>query len=245
MQNLRGTYVHRGDVVRRTRRVKQTLLVLGFCVATGVIAASREPATVNAEAPAPKTDKGAFFITPGEARRLQSELASARGELDLVKAQFDRANRIIDYSRRYNIGAGMASSIFDAALGEGIDPDLAFRLVRLESEFNPRAKSPVGAIGLTQLMPSTARLYKKGVTVNDLYDRDTNLKIGFKYLRNLMKLYNGNVELALVAYNRGEDAVDNARREGRDPRNGYEKKVMGNYKGRGIVQQSQQSPEKQ
>ena len=239
MQNLRGTYVHRGDVIRRTRRIKQSLLLLGFCVATGVIAASREPATVNAE-PTPKTEKGAFFITPSEARKLQSELATARGELDMMKAQFDRANRIIDYSKRYNIGAGMASSIFDIALAQGIDPDLAFRLVRLESEFNPRAKSPVGAIGLTQLMPSTATQYQKGVTVDDLYDRDTNLRIGFKYLRNLMRLYKGNVELALVAYNRGEDAVDAARRAGIDPRNGYEKKVMGNYKGAGIIQQSQQ-----
>ena len=238
MQNLRGTYVHRGDAIRRARRVKQTLLVLGFFAATGVIAASREPATVNAE-PTPKAERNAFFISPGEARKLQNELANARGELDLVKAQFDRANKILEYSRRYDIRASLASSIFDAALGEGIDPDLAFRLVRLESEFNPRAKSPVGAIGLTQLMPSTARFYQKGVTVDDLYDSDTNLKIGFRYLRNLMRLYNGNIELALVAYNRGEEKVDDARREGRDPRNGYEKKVMGNYKGSGIIQQSQ------
>jgi hypothetical protein len=240
MQNLRGTYVHRGDVVRRTRRVKQSLLVLGFCVATGVIAASREPATVNA-APAAKTEKSAFFITPSEARRLQNELATTRGELDMVKAQFDRANRIIDYSRRYDIRASMASSIFDIALSEGIDPDLAFRLVRLESEFNPRAKSPVGAIGLTQLMPSTARLYQKGVTVDDLYHPETNLRIGFRYLRNLMKLYRNNIEVALVAYNRGEDAVDADRRAGRDPRNGYQKKVMGNYRGAGIIQQGQQN----
>src|SRR4051812_6315684 len=150
MRNLRGTYVHRGDVIRRTRRVKQTLLVLGFCVATGVIAASREPATVNAE-PAPKVDKGSFFITPGEARKLQNDLASARGELDMVRAQYERANGIIGYSNRYRIGAGLATSIMDAAYAEGIDPELAFRLVRLESEFNPRAKSHVGAIGLTQL----------------------------------------------------------------------------------------------
>lgn len=238
MHNLRGTYVHRGDAIRRARRVKQALLVLGFCVATGVVAASREPATVNAE-PTPKTERNAFFITPGEARKLQNELASTQGELDMVKAQFDRATRIIDYSKRYDIGAGMSQSIFDIALAEGIDPDLAFRLVRLESEFNPRAKSSVGAIGLTQLMPSTARLYQKDVTVTDLYDRDTNLRIGFKYLRNLMKLYKGNVEVALVAYNRGEDAVDADRKAGRDPRNGYQKKVMGNYKGLGIIQQSQ------
>jgi soluble lytic murein transglycosylase-like protein len=239
MHNLRGTYVHRGDAIRRARRIKQALLVLGFCVATGVIAASREPATVNAE-PTPKTERNAFFVTPGEARKLQNELATARGELDMVKAQFDRANRILDYSKRYDIGAQMAQSIFDIALAEGIDPDLAFRLVRLESEFNPRAKSSVGAIGLTQLMPSTASFYQKGVTVADLYQPETNLRIGFKYLRNLMKLYKGNVEVALVAYNRGEGAVDADRKAGRDPRNGYQRRVLGNYKGTGIIQQAQQ-----
>ena len=238
MHNLRGTYVHRGDAIRRARRIKQALLVLGFCVATGVIAASREPATVNAE-PTPKTERNAFFVTPGEARKLQNELATTRGELDMVKAQFDRANRIIDYSKRYDIGARMAQSIFDIALAEGIDPDLAFRLVRLESEFNPRAKSSVGAIGLTQLMPSTARFYQKGVTVADLYQPEMNLRIGFKYLRNLMKLYKGNIEVALVAYNRGEGAVDADRKAGRDPRNGYQRRVLGNYKGTGIIQQAQ------
>ena len=238
MHNLRGTYVHRGDAIRRARRIKQALLVLGFCVATGVIAASREPATVNAE-PTPKTERNAFFVTPGEARKLQNELATTRGELDMVKAQFDRANRIIDYSKRYDIGARMAQSIFDIALAEGIDPDLAFRLVRLESEFNPRAKSSVGAIGLTQLMPSTARFYHKGVTVADLYQPEMNLRIGFKYLRNLMKLYKGNIEVALVAYNRGEGAVDADRKAGRDPRNGYQRRVLGNYKGSGIIQPAQ------
>src|SRR3954467_15724646 len=103
MRNLRGTYVHRGDVIRRTRRVKQALLAIGFCVATGVIAASREPATVNA-APAPKVEKEKFFVSPSEARKLQNDLATARGELDMMKAQFERANGIISYSNRYNIG---------------------------------------------------------------------------------------------------------------------------------------------
>jgi soluble lytic murein transglycosylase-like protein len=234
MRNLRGTYVHRGDVVRRTRLVKQTLLVLGFFVATGVIAASREPGTANAES-ARATDKGSFFLTPGEARRLQSELATAKGQLDLVQAQFDRANAVIKYSDRYGISAGLSGSIFDAAITEGIDPELAFRLVRVESEFNPRAKSPVGALGLTQLMPSTARLFIKGATDDNIYDKDTNLRIGFRYLRNLLKLYGGNVELALVAYNRGEGKVDAARKAGIDPRNGYEKAVMGTYKGKGII----------
>jgi hypothetical protein len=236
MRNLRGTYVHRGDVIRRTRLVKQALLVLGFFVASGIIAATRKTGTANAE-PAPIVDKGSFFLTPGEARHLQNELATTKGQLDMMKAQFDHANGVMEYSNRYDIAAGLASSIFDAALAEGIDPELAFRLVRLESDFNPRAKSPVGAIGLTQLMPSTAKLYKRDITLEKLYDRDVNLRVGFKYLRNLLRLYGGNVEIALVAYNRGEGAVDEARAAGRDPRNGYEKAVMGDYRGKGFIAQ--------
>jgi soluble lytic murein transglycosylase-like protein len=163
-------------------------------------------------------------------------LATAKGQLDLVQGQLERANVIINYSARYEIGAGLASSIFDAAVAEGIDPDLAFRLVRLESVFNLRAVSSTGAIGLTQLMPSTARLFKTSVTKDDLFEKETNLRIGFHYLRNLLTLYKGNVELALTAYNRGEDAVDRAIKLGINPRNGYDKSVMGNYKGKGTIQ---------
>lgn len=236
MRNLSGTYVHRGDVARRTRRVRQTLLVFGFFCATGVVAASRRTPTVNAE-PAPKVDKGpSFFVTPSEARRIKNDLATAKGQLDLVQGQLERANMIIAYSTRYEIGGGMALSIFDAAVSEGIDPELAFRLVRLESDFNTRAVSSTGAIGLTQLMPSTARLFQSNVTKENLFERDTNLRIGFHYLRGLLKLYKGDVELALTAYNRGEDAVDRAIKLGVNPRNGYDRSVMGNYKGKGIIQ---------
>src|SRR3954470_20231430 len=108
MQNLRGTYVHRGDVVRRTRRVKQTLLALGFCVATGVIAASREPATVNA-APAARTEKSSFFVSHSEAKKLRNDLSDAQGQLDMVRAQLERASGVISYSTRYAIPAGLAS----------------------------------------------------------------------------------------------------------------------------------------
>src|SRR4051812_44595083 len=100
MRNLKGTYVHRGDVARRTRRIRQTLLVFGLFCATGIVAASRKPATANAE-PAPKVSRGSFFITPTEARRLQNELATAKGQLDLVQAQFDKANDVIRYSTRF------------------------------------------------------------------------------------------------------------------------------------------------
>lgn len=236
MRNLSGTYVHRGDVARRTRRVKQTLLVVGLFCTTGVIAASRKTGTANAE-PAPKVENGSsFFVTPGVARRLRSDLATTQGRLDLLQAQFDRANDIVAFSTKYDITGRLATSIFDDAVAEGVDPELAFRLVRLESDFNAHAVSSTGAIGLTQLMPATARLFKAGVTREHLFEQDVNLRIGFRYLRNLLTLYKGDVRLALTAYNRGEDAVDRALKAGTNPGNGYDRSVMGNYKGKGILQ---------
>ena len=172
----------------------------------------------------------------GDSRELRSELATTQGELSLVRAQFERADKIIQYSIKYGVTAGMATNVFDASLREGIDPELAFRLVRGESEFNEHAISKVGAIGLTQLMPGTARLWEKGITREQLFDGKTNLRVGFRYLRNLLDQYHGNVRLALLAYNRGEDAVWRDVRAGINPGNGYDRFVMQDYKGKGLLQ---------
>ncbi len=235
MRNLRGTYVHRGDAARWRAQLKLALYSGGLVATTWFVMAHREPASANAE-PLVKEPSTSIFSLGRETRKLRQELETTRGELALVRAQFDRANRIMQFSSRYGIGAGLAGSIFDGALRERIDPELAFRLVNLESEFNERATSKVGAVGLMQLMPSTARQYQKGVTAEQLYNRETNLKVGFRYLRTLIDQYKGNIRLALLAYNRGEDAVWRDVRAGVDPGNGYDNQVMKGYKGRGTVQ---------
>ena len=167
--------------------------------------------------------------------RLQAELDKTRGELDLANAQLARWNRIFTYSSQYRISADLAADIYDISQAEGIEPDLAFRLVRVESQFNERATSPVGAVGLTQLMPETAKWFEKGVTRAGLYDRQTNLRIGFRYLRTLIKEQKGNVKLALLVYNRGPVAVNAARANGINPSNGYDRAVTQGYKGTGTV----------
>ena len=159
----------------------------------------------------------------------------SRGELAMANAQLERWNRIFSFSNRYNIGAQLAGSIHDIALDEGLEPELAFRLVRLESDFKERAVSSVGAVGLTQLMPATARYFEKGITRERLYDRETNLRIGFRYLRGLIREYDGDLELALLVYNRGPTAVERSRRQGIDPSNGYERRLLRGYKGDGVV----------
>ena len=229
MRNLRGTYVHRGDRDRRRRRLRTGLLLTGFAAAVGFVVRDSGPAEAKAEAPR-------FPVVIGsEAVRLRTELDAARSELDLANAQLDRWHRIFGYSSTYRIGADLATSIYDISLAEGIEPELAFRLVRVESEFNERATSPVGAIGLTQLMLPTARFFQKDITKDALYNRDINLRIGFRYLRTLVREYKGNVQLALLVYNRGPVAVQASREQGLDPSNGYERVVMKGYKGRGVI----------
>jgi len=170
----------------------------------------------------------------GELRSLEQSLEATRGELAVARLQLERANAIIDFSTHYNIAADLAAAIYDVSLAEGVDPALAFRLVRVESGFKPNAKSKVGAIGYTQILPSTARLYEPGLTTTQLYERNTNLRLGFRYLRDLLERYEGNpdakLRLALLAYNRGPGRVQELLDAGKDPQNGYATALMKGYR---------------
>ncbi len=165
-----------------------------------------------------------FGLEPG----LKNALVRAgAGKADLQLAYIEKLERIHRNSARYGIAADLAAAIEDIALAEGIDPRLAFELVRVESRFNARARSPVGALGFTQLMPATARLLQPGIRDDQLYERETNLRLGFRFLRFLINRYNGDVRLALLAYNRGPATVDALLARGVDPSNGYVQLVLG------------------
>lgn len=219
---------------RTQELVLRGLLILASAVlVAGVAGWTRD---VQGADPAIPPAKTALFA---EWRSLQRSLAAAEGEIALAQAQLARAEAVMRFSAGYGIPADVAAAVYDIALSEGIDPALAFRLVRVESGFDARATSRAGAVGYTQILPSTARLYEPGLTNRQLYDRETNLRLGFRYLHDLLERFQGTTDtglrLALLAYNRGPAKVQLLLDAGQDPRNGYETAVMQGYGLRGTA----------
>src|SRR5690625_2185449 len=138
----------------------------------------------------------------------------------------DSTTEISRYARHFSIPFTLADQIHRAAREEGIDPGIAFGLVQTESSFRRTVISSAGAVGYTQLLPSTARWIAPGTTRSQLFNTQINLQVGFNYLKYLLEKYNGNVRLALTAYNRGPGTVDRLLRQGRNPENGYATKVL-------------------
>ncbi|MCO5763385.1 MAG: lytic transglycosylase domain-containing protein [Chromatiaceae bacterium] len=94
--------------------------------------------------------------------------------------------------------------IIDLIAGqENLYPELLHAVVRAESAYNPGAVSPAGATGLMQLMPATAARYR----VAEIEDPTENLRGGARYLRDLLDMFGNDLQLALAAYNAGENAV--------------------------------------
>lgn len=100
-------------------------------------------------------------------------------------------------------GSPYSELIRRAAERNALPPELVESVIRVESNFEPRAVSPKGARGLMQLMPGTARL----LGVQNAFDVRQNIEGGTRHLKNLMDQYRGNVVLALAAYNAGAEAV--------------------------------------
>jgi soluble lytic murein transglycosylase len=149
------------------------------------------------------------------------ELAKITGNrqvgLRLAKIAFNRDLPVGDYA----LPIGVMPE-FKSLLAERVDPALVHALSRQESEFNAAAKSPVGAAGLMQLMPATARMvakqYKVKFSADQLTNAAYNTQLGEAFLRGVIDDYSGSYFLALAAYNAGGGRVADWIKQFGDPR---------------------------
>jgi len=219
----------------RSRPLQAVLAVVAatqvVAVASGKAVAADQPRTLRELAARVTTSEPVGQIpamvvaAPVKAVKVASAAPRKRATERKVSAAEELA---VKYRRRgFKVSPTLALQIHAAAVANRIDPKIAFGLVRAESGFRNGATSHVGAIGLTQLMPATARWLQRGVTRSDLRDPEVNLRIGFRYLRDLIDKYEGDTELALTAYNRGPGTVDRVLKRGGNPDNGYADMVLG------------------
>ena len=179
--------MHNTYSLRLTSLGRHAAIGLATTVITGISSLAFSVPTTTAEIYQYIGRDGSISLTnvPSDSRYQKIEIESSRFHTTLSEQELEPVIR--RHSSR-----------------QQIHPALIRAVIKAESDFDPRAVSRAGAIGLMQLMPQTAiRL-----DVRDMYNPDDNVGGGAKYLRQLLDRFHGNLPLALAAYNAGENAVD-------------------------------------
>lgn len=190
----------------------KTYLVIAITILVTVAGARADERKFSAaDAPSVKMKPGKIVIK-NDSRRITAlrffgditeALFSLRSTRTIVTHSY--GSSIFNSQARLSVGvpSHLSEMIMEAGQTHGVDPRLVAAVVRRESAFNVNALSPVGASGLMQLMPATAKFL--GVT--DVFDARQNVLGGTRYLRKLLDTFDGDLDLALAAYNAGPGAV--------------------------------------
>ncbi len=179
----------------------------------------------------PPGKKAQLVIQSDPAGASLAGLAEPQAALEAV------AHRTVAVMHASSAFRAVQGALSTAASSYGVDNELLKAVVVTESAFNPKAVSHKGAIGLMQIMPATARRYgihpePGSPLVSKLADPEINIQTGTRYLADLLRLFGGETELAVAAFNAGESAVMRAGNRIPDFRETqlYVKRVMSVYR---------------